>query len=389
MAEVCDVAIISMSPAPYRLHVLRRIVREVPQARLHSIFTHAMDRATRHAWRMTIDPELNPVHFHRYALASRPRVSTVSIPHYRAIRRYLVEHRVRLVILHGYADLTRILLIRWAKRAGVPLVLTSDSNVFAEGRVRGVKRWAKTRFMRWLIRSVSGFMPMGTCGRAYLRAYADHDKPVFLFPYEPDYAALRNPDRAAVAAFAAKFKLSPQRKRMLFCGRFVADKRLDVLIDAFVRIADQRPDWDLVLAGEGKLLEALQARVPAALKHRVLFTGFLQFEETIPCYHNSDILVLPSEYEPWALVVNEAVACGLAVIATEVVGAAVDLVKHRTNGLLVPPRNVPAFAEAMLEATQPDRLAAMKAAAPDALARWQAAADPVQGVAAAVRHFTS
>lgn len=387
MPEPVDIAIISISPAPYRQHVLRRIVRELPWVRLHSIFTHALDKESLHAWEMKVEPELNPVHFQGYALGGRKPVCSASIPHFRRIREYLLEHRVKFVLLMGYADLTRLLLIRWARQVGMPLLVTADSNIFAEGRVRGLKRLVKRPFMRWLIRTAGGFTPMGTCGRAYLRAYADHDKPVFPFPYEPDYEVLAHPEPQTVKAFAAQYTLDPHRRRLLFCGRLIPVKRVDVLLDAFARIADQRPEWDVLVAGEGPLLESLKARVPQALKSRVLFPGFLQFDQTVPCYHNCDVLVLPSEYEPWALVVNEAVACGLAVIATEVVGAAADLVTHHVNGLIVPPRNVQALADAILEVSRPDKLAAMKAAAPDALKRWRQAADPIQGLAAALRHF--
>jgi glycosyltransferase involved in cell wall biosynthesis len=65
----------------------------------------------------------------------------------------------------------------------------------------------------------------------------------------------------------------------------------------------------------------------------------------------------------------------------------VELVRHRTNGLLVPPRSVDAMAEALLEVTQLDRCRAMQAAAPQILQQWRTAADPVEGVRAALRHF--
>ena len=382
-----DIAVISIAPAPYRLHVLRRIARELPQVRVHSIFTHALDRTKWHDWRISVDAEVNPVHFSQYALLGRRTVCSASIPHYRAIRDYLVEHKVKLAVLHGYSDLTRMLLLRWAKRADLPMLVTADSNVFAVGQATGLKRWIKQRFMSWLIATAGGFLPAGTCGRAYLRAYVDHDKPVFLFPFEPDYEALAHPDPQAVAGFAGKYRLTPGRRRFLFCGRLIPVKCLDVLLDAFARMAESRPEWDLVVAGDGPLLETMKSRVPAGLKARVIFTGFLQFEETVPCYHNCDILVLPSAFEPWALVVNEALASGLAVIATEVVGAAADLVTHRVNGLIVPPRNAAALAEAMTEASRPEILAAMKAQAPTALKRWRDAADPIEGLRAALRHF--
>jgi glycosyltransferase involved in cell wall biosynthesis len=187
--------------------------------------------------------------------------------------------------------------------------------------------------------------------------------------------------------FALKHGLDPTRKRLVYCGRLVSVKRVDVLIDAFARIAARRPEWDVVIAGDGPLRLALESRVPVSLRGRVKWTGFLQTDETIACYRNCDALVLPSEREPWALVVNEAVACGLAVVATEVVGAAAELVDHGVSGLIVVPGSVSAMSEALLELTDGDRCDTMRRHAELMLARWRAKADPVRGLERALVHF--
>ncbi|MCX5661678.1 MAG: glycosyltransferase [Planctomycetota bacterium] len=386
MSEPVNLAIISNEPTPYRLHVLERVARELPGVRLHSLFTHAVESPSM-PWKMNLSGEINAVGFPDERLTNGRLEPRQQLKLFARIRDYLVQQRVGLVILLGYNDLTRISLIRWAKKANVPLLLTGDSNVFSEGRVRGVKRFVKRRFVRWVVGSVAGLMPMGTCGRAFFRLYSDHDKPTFLFPYEPNYSILERRDEAAEAAFRKQHTLEDGRHRVLYCGRLIHVKRVDVLVDAFVQIAHDRPKWDLVIAGDGPLRQELFDRVPLPLRDRVKFLGFLQTHELALCYRSCDIKVLPSEYEPWALVINEAVASGLAVIATEMVGAAVELVRHGANGLIVPPRSPVALAEALRYATQPAVCQAMREAAPAVLAQWRAAADPVAGVRQALRHF--
>ena len=66
--------------------------------------------------------------------------------------------------------------------------------------------------------------------------------------------------------------------------------------------------------GDGPLRIALLNRIPLELRHRVKFLGFLQMAETAVCYGVCDCLLLPSDYEPWALVINEACAAGLAIV---------------------------------------------------------------------------
>jgi glycosyltransferase involved in cell wall biosynthesis len=245
----------------------------------------------------------------------------------------------------------------------------------------------KRPFVRWVLRRLAGLMPMGTCGRAYFRHYLDHNLPEFLFPYEPDYKSLRNIDPQDVTAFREKYNLAPDRKRLLYCGRLVAAKRVDVLLDAFSRLALARPEWDAVIVGDGPLREQLEKSLSDDFRSRVKWLGFLQFDETVLAYHACDVLVHPSDFEPWALVINEAVACDLPVVATSVVGAAVELVRHRENGLIVAPRSVQAMADALWEITQLDRLLEMKSNCLPMLDSWRRAADPVDGVREALRHF--
>ena len=74
-------------------------------------------------------------------------------------------------------------------------------------------------------------------------------------------------------------------------------------------------------------------------------------------------------------------------VATEVVGAAVELVRHQVNGLIVSPRSVGSMREALRELTHGDRCAKMRENAPAILAQWRAAADPVEGVRQAWNYF--
>ena len=179
----------------------------------------------------------------------------------------------------------------------------------------------------------------------------------------------------------------PTGKRLLFSGRLVNVKRVDVLLDAFVRIAAQRPDWDLVIAGDGPLREELKLRAPSSVRNQIKWLGFLQFDDLATCYLCCDALVLPSEREPWALVINEAVAAGLPVVATEVSGAAVELVRHGVNGLLVPPGNVHALTNALIQISDPEQNQKFRAAAPTILEQWRVSADPVDGLRQALKYF--
>lgn len=383
---ICHIAIISNEPTPYRVHVLGRIARELRGIHVHNIFTHTISNPSM-PWEMQIGAEVNPVFFPRHHLRANVPISRRSLPLFSDIRRYLRNHTVQMIVLLGYNDLTRMLLIRWARRQRIPLMLAGDSNIFAEGRVPSWLRVFKRRYVRWVLNHIDGLMPMGTCGRAFFRLYKDHSLPEFLFPYEPNYAGLRRVEEEKLTAFCGKYGLAPERKRLLFSGRLVEVKRVDVLLKAFARVAAGRPEWDLVIAGDGPLRKKLEKLVPASLQDRVKWLGFIQFDEIVCAYHACHVLVHPSEYEPWGLVINEAVTCDLPVISTSVVGAAVELVRHQSNGLLIPPRSVEAMADAIWQVTTGERYLEMRQHCAGMIQSWRQGADPVNGVVQAMRHF--
>ncbi len=381
MAVPTPIAIISPVPTPYRVHFHRRIARELPVT-LHSLFTHDDAVSGPSKWRMDMPPEIGAVFFEGDLLTSNSGDLPRQWRLFKRICAFLVEKNIELVILDGYADFTRLLLLRWAKARNLPVVLRGDSNIHSETGLPKWKKFLKKRVVGWAIQKAAGLMPMGACGQAYFDLYGGQLKPSFICPYEPDYAAIEGVTPQQRTTFCVRHHLDAKRKRFLYCGRLVPQKRVEVALDAFLSIAKAHPDWDLVLAGDGPLRAQLAARVPVCMRPRVKFLGFLQMNETVACYQACHCLLLPSDYEPWALVINEACAAGLAIVATEVVGAAVELVEDGNNGYLVPPGDTTRFAAAMAQVSATPKN--WHTASRFMLAQWQKKADPVAAVALAL-----
>jgi glycosyltransferase involved in cell wall biosynthesis len=152
-------------------------------------------------------------------------------------------------------------------------------------------------------------------------------------------------------------------------------------VQAFATIARQRPEWDLILMGEGPEATKLTSMVSPELRERVQFHPFLADSEKLgSIYQACDILVLPSDYEAWALVVNEAVAAGLALVTSNVVGAAHELVFSGVNGERFRKGDLADLTQQLMrvtDATQIDRYKQNSAAVLD---NWRNTADPVTGL---------
>jgi glycosyltransferase involved in cell wall biosynthesis len=379
-SPIPDVAVISNSCPPYRLHFLLRIVREMPQINLHSLFTHQLSNA---AWAIDPPPDIGPVSFGPGEPAEAQSRPTRAWHEWRKggrIIRWMREKDVRAAVVHGYDSPGLLRIIRWCHRNGVPCLLHADSNIrgdLASGLRALVKRWLVSRVMRWS-RAV---LPCGSLGVQYFQKYGAVPERMFLMPVEPDYQLIQQIAPQQIDHVREQFGLASDRRRIVYSGRLAPAKRVDLLIDAFVQIAGDRPNWDLLIIGGGPLRQTLEARVPERLRERVTWAGFIGDQTVVSAlYRTCDVLVLPSDYEPWALVINEAAAAGLAIIASDVVGAAPELVRDGVNGRVFPAGDLTRLAASLKEVTDPARIDAMKAASPEVLHDWRGRADPIEGL---------
>ncbi len=122
---------------------------------------------------------------------------------------------------------------------------------------------------------------------------------------------------------------------------------------------------------EAELTEALLQVTPAA-RERIVYHGFQPPEELPRFFAEADVFVLPSRYDGWGVVVNQALGAGLPLICSDAVGAAHDLIEEEVNGSLFPAGNAEALLARMeLLASDPARRERWGAASRQIAARWQ------------------
>jgi glycosyltransferase involved in cell wall biosynthesis len=139
-------------------------------------------------------------------------------------------------------------------------------------------------------------------------------------------------------------------KRTLLCvARFVPIKNVALAIDAMARIAQADPLAHLVIAGDGPEAASLRAHAArVGLADRVRFVGRVAHEDLAPLYRAADLFLLSSDFDNSPNVVLEAMACGLAVVATDVGGVGEYVIRDR-GGALVPARDAAALAATAVE----------------------------------------
>lgn len=378
-------AMIHVVPTPYWMHLHRRIDREIPGLRLFSLYTYDVPDQP---WVLDAAADVRPVRFgdgDTLDMARPIRSLRRDLEKSGKIIRWLRRERPAAVIVCGYNDIGRLRILRWCRARNIPCFLSADSNIHGD-RATGIRRIVKRLVVPAVIRRCTGVMPFGSAGERYFLRYGAAPDRVFRIPAEPDYTAIETISAEEIARTAARFGLERGRRRILFCGRLIPLKRIDLLISAFEALSADRPEWDLAILGDGELRAALEASVPGVLRQRVIWTGFLSDERQIAgVYRSCDVLALTSETEAWALVVNEALAAGLAVVTSDVVGAADDLVRPGVNGRTFKSGDAGSLRDALLEVTQVGAVDRMRAASARVLAEWRERADPVQGVRNALK----
>ena len=184
-----------------------------------------------------------------------------------------------------------------------------------------------------------------TATRDLIRSLGIPEDRITLTPYSVDNdwwtAQSRQVDRAAIrGAWGA----SSEAAVILFCAKLQPWKRPLDLLHAFAQA--RIPDSLLVYAGEGPQRGELEHQaVSLGVARHVRFLGFVNQSQLPAVYTAADVMVLPSEYEPFAVVVNEAFCCGTPVVVSDRVGAARDLIAPVDPTLIYPCGDAPALAQ--------------------------------------------
>ena len=145
------------------------------------------------------------------------------------------------------------------------------------------------------------------------------------------------------------FKTALSKGKLYLLGtvaRLEEQKGLQYLIEAVSYVSKKRNDFHLIIVGDGPLVASLKDKVKKLdIENFISFTGK---RSDVPAVMKSlDIFILPSLWEGFGLVLLEAMAAGIPVIASNV-SAIPEVIKHNENGFLVAPKNPDALAEKIL-----------------------------------------
>ncbi len=260
-----------------------------------------------------------------------------------ALAKILMKERPDYLICYGYTLAPQMTLLLWEMMTDTPFAFIVDANYYND-TTAGLKRLVKGAWLRLLTRRAATLIAIGTANRRFWESYGAKADKLFEARFAVDngfYERARAERKAEAAQLRSQLGLTGKTV-FLFVGRLVRRKNVDLIIRAARQLNDDR--IAVVIAGSGE--EKLALEELADGNPRIVFAGNAPPDELPLYYAISDVLVLPATQEPWGLVINEAMASGLAVIAHRHCGAALDLVAT-DNGVALETFSVDELARAM------------------------------------------
>ncbi|WP_142859553.1 glycosyltransferase [Salinigranum halophilum] len=262
-------------------------------------------------------------------ISPKPNQSSVAGMVNPSIAWHIVRQNTDVLWVHGWEGITHWLSFAVARFSKTPIIIRGDSTLASTQRLPQMLKKTRELVLRTLFSNINAFAVTGTPNREFYNSFGISENLLFDAPLTVDnsWFQKRHPDRVLQAETREKIGIPPSDIVILQVGKLINRKRADLLIRLVKKIDKQ--NVSLLLVGDGPQKENYE-RLASELgvSDSVYFTGFVEQSELPKMYGISDIFVLASNYEPWGLVINEAMNFSLPIVASDTVGASQDLIKE-------------------------------------------------------------
>lgn len=243
----------------------------------------------------------------------------------------------QIIIFNGFYEVELFLLLSFSVFRGNRLKIALDSDTPLYVPTSFFKRILKKIVLGLLFKNkrVHGLAGGSKSHKELFSFYGMKEERIHFLPMVVDVDRFKNTQDKRKTNFT-----------FLYVGRIIDVKNIDHLIRSF-KESFHGTNVRLKIVGSGVLLDELKTF--AENEKNIEFTGALFGKDLNRAYRESSVLVLPSLFEPWGLVINEAMASGLPVISSRFVGANYDLIEGKGTGLIFDPEKEGDLKEKMLE----------------------------------------
>lgn len=271
---------------------------------------------------------------------------------YESIQESLDRIHPDVVAVLGWSNKGALAALSWTVRNNKQAILMSDSAEKDEKRTL-VKELVKRR----IIASFAAALVAGKPHKEYVIKLGMHPDKIFTgFDVVDNEYFSTEAEKIRNESKKHRNRYGLPAKYFLSSKRFIPKKNISRLLKAYSKYQQQAHDpWMLVLLGDGQLRPEVERQITElALCDSVVLPGFKPYGELPIYYALAQCYIQASLSEQWGLVVNEAMACGLPVLVSEMCGCQEDLVEEGENGFVFDPYNVDDMCEKMIKISSGD-----------------------------------
>lgn len=245
------------------------------------------------------------------------------------------DFKADAILVFGWAFKSHLKLMRYFK-GKIPVYFRGDSTLLDEHDGFSIKKTIRRIFLRWVYRHIDIAFYVGTHNKAYFEAHGVKDKRLIYAPHAIDNIRFDDPDgnyAQQAKDWRDKLNIPAGKLSVLFAGKLEQKKNPMFMVEA----AKLFPQIHFVIIGNGVLENQIKQQVAGLLNITILP---FQNQSMMPVvYRLADVFVLPSKGpgETWGLAINEAMACGKIVVASNKCGCSKDLIMEGKNGFVIEP----------------------------------------------------
>lgn len=236
-----------------------------------------------------------------------------------------------MMVINGYVGTVNMWLIEYARRKHIPYAIETDTPLHIPQNP--IKRLVKELYLKRIFRGKAYGFPGGTRQKEVFKHYGMDPSRIHIMPMTVDTEKFSDVAKAQSKDFYKEKHGFSGKKVILYAGRFVDVKNIPSLLSAAAKLRKRHADFVLCLIGKGPLCDDIKILADQlGIADITWVEPYKLMPELAEYYSLADTFVLPSSFEPWGLVVNEALACKVPVIAANQVGCVDDLIQRGHNG---------------------------------------------------------
>jgi glycosyltransferase involved in cell wall biosynthesis len=253
-------------------------------------------------------------------------------------------HNPKLIYLNGYYDASYWAVIVYAKLKNIKIIIDSESTESSRERF-----WWKEMLKKIVIPRMDGYLCLGTKATEYIIKLGVKKEKILSsrnIGIANDKVSTLYQDGLSERDSVKKYYNLPQFN-FIYAGRFSPIKNLSILVEAFAEVTKKYDNWGLILSGDGAEKENLKSLVSSNNIERIFFLPSCEWHEVPARYALADVAILPSLFEPFGFLVNEALVYGMPIIVSNRCGSAFDLIQEGENGYTFNPTKKAELVEKM------------------------------------------